>query len=105
MTANNQVPVKHVELKEMKSLFSFVFEHLTIIVEHSESGYEFFVESPLDESEHCFYALKTQRGGSKVYKSFSTMMKDIKEALRTSVDYMKRKDGGLKIEFREKELL
>lgn len=103
MFKETKLQVNRVELKEMKSLFSFVYEHLNIIIEYSSKGYEFFVQAPSNSVDECLYAIRTQRGERKVYKSFEAMMKDINEALATSISYMKSKSGSVKFDIREAE--
>jgi len=97
------IPVYRKEFKDMKNTFEYVHEYLDIIVEHNEemTNWEFFVRTPFAECEDCFFALKTQRGKNKVYRTFEAMMKDMKSALSTSVDYMESKGEGLKLEIRE----
>lgn len=101
MTKN--IPVYRKEFKDMKNTFDYVHEYLDIIAEHNEETnvWEFFVRTPFAECEDCFFALKTQRGKNKVYRTFEAMMKDMKSVLSTSIDYMESKDEGLKLEIRE----
>lgn len=101
MTKN--IPVYRKEFKDMKNTFDYVHEYLDIIVEHNEemNEWEFFVRTPFAECEDCFFALKTQRGKNKVYRTFEALMKDMKSVLSTSIDYMESKDDGLKLEIRK----
>ena len=97
------IPVIRQEFKDMKNTFAHVHDYLHIIVEHNDTtnAYEFFVRTPFAECEDCLFALKTQRGKNKVYRTFEALMKDMKSVLSTSIDYMESKDEGLKLEIRE----
>ena len=97
------IPVYRKEFKDMKNTFDYVHEYLDIIVEHNEemNHWEFFVRTPFAECEDCFFALKTQRGKNKTYRTFESLLKDMKDVLSTSIDYMESKGEGLKLEIRE----
>ena len=100
---SKSIPVIRKESKDMKNTFEYVHEYLDIIVEHNEemNNWEFFVRTPFAECEDCFFALRTQRGKNKTYRTFESLLKDMKEVLSTSIDYMESKGEGLKLEIRE----
>ena len=96
MNTEKQIPVIRQEFKDMKNNFAHVYEHLDIIVEHNENvnEWQFFVRTPFAECDDCFFALKTQRGKEKTYRTFEAMMKDMKEVLGHSIYHMETKSEG-----------